>query len=150
MAYAKGTDVTTETSRHDIERLLMRHGAEEFASGWKAASAMMQFKIRGRVIRFLLPLPKREDFVRTPVRNCLRSEEEQFKAWEQACRERWRALLLCIKAKLESVEQGIEQFDSAFMAQIVMPNSQTVEEISVPLIQRAYASGVMPPLLLEY
>jgi hypothetical protein len=53
---------------------------------------------------------------------------------------------LSIKAKLYSVECGIEQFDSAFMAQVVMPNGKTMEELAVPMIKQAYERGTMPDM----
>ena len=68
-------------------------------------------------------------------------------AHEQATRQRWRALALSIKAKLESVESGIEQFEEAFMAQIVLPNGKTVGEWVAPQIEASYKSGNMPPML---
>ena len=71
-------------------------------------------------------------------------------AWEQACRQRWRALSLSIKAKLESVESGIEEFESVFMAQVVTPNGKTLEEEVRPVIAQAYETGKMPTLLLAY
>lgn len=66
---------------------------------------------------------------------------------EQQTRAKWRALLLCIKAKLESVESGIESFENAFMAHVVMPDGRTVGEHIRPRIASAYAEGKMVPLL---
>ena len=76
------------------------------------------------------------------------AEPKMLAAWEQALRTRWRALLLCIKAKLESVESGIETFDTAFMAQIVLPDGRTVEERVLPEIEKAYLTGVAPTTLM--
>ncbi len=45
---------------------------------------------------------------------------------------------------------GIETFDVAFMGQIVMPNGKTVSEIMTPMIDKAYKSGKMPNLMLDY
>jgi hypothetical protein len=100
------------------------------------------------VIRFTLPLPSKEDadFARTPGGRRWRDADGQYKAWEQACREKWRALFLSVKSKLYSIETGIETFDSAFMAQIVMPNGQTMEELALPLIADAYTKGKMPDM----
>ena len=50
------------------------------------------------------------------------------------CRQRWRALNLAIKAKLEAVESGIVTFDQEFLAHIVGPSGQTVK----PLIALQY------------
>jgi hypothetical protein len=146
--FAEGTEVTVEKSKGEIEAILSKAGAEEFASGWNQGQAIMQFKLKSRVIRFILPLPKRDDvsFQRTPGGRRWRDADGQYKAWEQACREKWRALFLAIKAKLYSVETGIEQFDSAFMAQIVMPNGKTLQELVTPMITQAYERGTMPDM----
>lgn len=53
----------------------------------------------------------------------------------------------CIKAKLESIESGIETFEDAFLAHIMMPDGATVGEHAKPMIARSYESGTMQPLL---
>jgi hypothetical protein len=106
--------------------------------------------MRERYIRFVLPLPEQAEFRKTPSGRRDRNDSDTLKAWEQGCRQRWRALALTIKAKLESVESGIEEFESAFMAQVVMPNGRTIAEQVLPLIESAYRSGKMPELLLTY
>jgi hypothetical protein len=69
--------------------------------------------------------------------------------WEQAERQKWRALLLVIKAKLECVENKIATFEEEFLAQIIMPGDKTVAEMILPQIEGAYASGRVQPLLEE-
>ena len=65
-------------------------------------------------------------------------------------RERWRALLLCIKAKLEAVASDIESFEMAFLAHIVLPDGRTVgESVETPL-QEIYSGKQMKPLLPDY
>jgi hypothetical protein len=148
-SYAEGTEVSVEKSKSEIEAILQKAGCDEFATGARPTQAMIQFKLKGRVIRFLLPLPDRNDkkfVVCGQYGNRRRTPEMAYKAWEQACREKWRALFLSIKAKLYSIETGIEQFDSAFMAQIVMPNGKTMEELAVPMITQAYERGTMPDM----
>src|SRR5205807_1240428 len=112
--------------------------------------AVIQFRMMERIIRFTLPLPDKKDFAKTPSGRRTRSQADTLKAWEQGCRQKWRALTLTIKAKLESAEPGIEEFETAFMGQIVMPNGRTISEQVLPLIESAYASGKMPALLLPY
>ena len=147
--FAQGTSVSVEKTKGEIEALVSKAGADAFASASKLGQAMIQFKLKERVIRFGLPLPDRNA---KQFSHCgrymtqLRAPEAAYKAWEQACREKWRALFLSIKAKLYSIETGIEQFDSAFMAQIVMPNRKTMEELCVPMIGQAYESGQMPDM----
>ena len=95
------------------------------AHGWKQERAVIQFKMRDRYVRFVLPLPMLGDFTTTATgRHRKAGTGAVTHAFEQACRQRWRALALSIKAKLESVESGIEEFESAFMAQVVMPSSK--------------------------
>jgi hypothetical protein len=61
--------------------------------------------------------------------------------------ERWRALLLIVKAKLEAVDSGIVTFEQEFLPHIVMPGGHTVYEATAPAIERAYVSGQVTPLL---
>ncbi len=148
-SYAEGTEVSVEKSKGEIEALIQKAGADEFASGSRPGQSMIQFKLKGRVIRFTLPLPDKNDkkfSLCGQYNNRRRMPEMAHKAWEQACREKWRALYLSIKAKLYSIETGIEQFDSAFMGQIVMPNGKTIEELVVPMICQAYERGSMPDM----
>jgi hypothetical protein len=63
---------------------------------------------------------------------------------EQEERTRWRSLLLVIKAKLEAVESSIATFEEEFMAQIVLPNQQTVGQWVLPEVARIYERGLMP------
>lgn len=153
--YAENTSVSAERSRGEIETTLTRYGAHGFMYGWQeredSRDAMIQFDADGRRIRFVLPLPSMEDpeFHRTPGGRRRRDRDAAVKAWEQACRQRWRALALAIKAKLESVECGITTFEDEFFAHIVLPNGQTVGATIAPQIERAYATGKMPRLLLE-
>lgn len=148
--YAETTIVSSDRSRVDIERTLMRYGASQFAYGWELGRAVVQFAMRDRRIKFVLPLPSEtdEEILLTPSGRTRRNSQAIL-AYEQAKRQRWRALLLCIKAKLESVESGIEEFDDAFMSQIVMPDGRTVGEMARVGIQQAYITGQMPyfPLL---
>ena len=100
---------------------------------------MVAFTMQNRNIRFVLPLPDPTDkeFTHTPSRGTRRSETDAHKAWEQACRQRWRALALAIKAKLEAVETGITTFEQEFLAHIVMPDGHTVSDHVIPHIAEA-------------
>jgi hypothetical protein len=147
MKYAQQTEVTSDKSRSEIERTLARYGARKFVYGWDDGRAMVQFEAHDRRIRFILPLPTIEDVKHTPSGR-VRSARTWPAMRDQATRQRWRALLLCIKAKLESVDSGIEEFDEAFMAQIVLPNGATVGDQIKPEIGSAYAGGRFSPFLL--
>lgn len=144
--YAKETNVASETSRMDIEKTLIRYGADQFAYAAAPGKAMIGFTMHGRQIKFILPLPKRDEFRLTDTGR-VRTDKSQQDAWEQACRQRWRALLLVIKAKLEATECGISTFESEFMANIVLPDGTTAGEFMLPQIAVAYQTGNMPPML---
>ncbi|WP_210205670.1 hypothetical protein [Pseudaminobacter salicylatoxidans] len=81
------------------------------------------------------------------ARGKTRTVDSAMAAWEQACRSRWRALYLCIKAKLESIDSGIETFEDAFLAHIQMPDGHSVSEHVLPRIAAAYAGEPLQPLL---
>jgi hypothetical protein len=149
MAYAKDTTVSVEKTEAEIKAVFRRYGATAFASMEGRGMAIIAFEMKERRITFKLPLPQQDadEFKRTPGKQLMRSNESRIAAWEQACRSRWRALFLCIKAKLESVEAGIETFEDAFLAHIQMPDGLTVGEHTRPMIARAYETGTMQPLL---
>ena len=147
--YAADTSVSVEKSKAEIERTLQRYGASRFASGWGDGWAFIGFEAEGRQVKFTLELPDQndEEFRLTPTGKRERSDAQAFAAWEQACRQRWRALALVIKAKLEAVESGITIFDDEFLAHIVMPGGQTVGQMIHPQIAEAYQTGKLKALL---
>jgi len=146
--FAESTSVSSEKSRAEIERTLSRYGADQFMYGWQEDYAMVMFRMNSRQIKFLLPLPDNNgaEFTKTPTGK-ERSQEAAMKAFEQSVRQKWRALALVIKAKLEAVESGIAEFDDEFMANIIMPDGKTVSEHIAPKINQAYETGELPPLL---
>lgn len=150
MRYAQSTSVSSEKSRAEIEQTLVRYGADGFGYGWQDNSAIIGFRMRGRSIKFVLPLPDKnaKEFTHTPSRGNRRHPADALREWEQATRQRWRALLLSIKAKLEAVECGIATFESEFMANVMLPNGQTVGDWLEPQIEQAYQVGKMPVLLM--
>lgn len=149
--YAEQTTVTAETSRGEIERTLQRYGASAFMYGWDLDQAVIQFKAHERMVRFLLPLPDKasEEFTRTPGKKLTRSPEQALAEWEKACRQRWRALALVVKAKLEAVEAGITEFEDEFLAHVVLPDGSTAGAWLRPQIAKAYETATMPSMLPE-
>ena len=99
MKYAAQTSVSSEKSKAEIERLLTRYGAASFASGWQGDQATIVFSMKDRRIKFILPLPRRDarEFTHSPKQGYRRSDADAYKAWEQATRQRWRALALVVK-----------------------------------------------------
>jgi len=150
--YAADTAVRSEQSRIEIERTLKRYGATAFMYFEDGGRAAIAFRAYDRMVKFLLPLPDltSREFTHTPEKGLLRSPEKQADAYEQAIRQRWRALALVVKAKLEAVAAGISIFEDEFMANIVLPDGKTVSDFMRPQIAIAYESGGMPPLLPDY
>lgn len=149
MAYAEKTSVSVAKTKADIEDLIQKAGAGQFVSGFKDNMAVIGFTLDNRQIRFILPLPDKQDktFWYTPERHSKRTEQQAYTAWEQACRSRWRALYLIIKAKLEAVESGISTIEREFFYDVVLPDGRTIGEFMAPQIETAYKTGEMPPLL---
>lgn len=146
--YASQTSVSAEKSRAEIERTLSRYGATGFAYAWDQSHAMIAFTAENRQVRFLLPLPDRSarEFTHTP-QGKVRSSTAAETAYDQAVRQRWRALALVIKAKLEAVESGIVTFEDEFGMHIVLPDGSSVRDHVRPAIQEAYETGNVPALL---
>ncbi len=149
--YAQNTQVSTDSSKSEIDRTLRRYGATGFMYGWDQTSAVIAFEMNERRVKFVLPMPSpnERDFTHTPGRGSVRNEQTALKEWEKACRQRWRALALVIKAKLEAVESGITIFEEEFLAHIVLPNGMTVGATALPAVKEAYETGKMPMLLLK-
>lgn len=151
--YAENTTVTSAASRDEIERLLDRYGATAYAYGWEKTtnSATLMFEIAHRHVRFRLPMPDRNDraFTHTPARGQRRDQEAAAAEYDKAVRQRWRALALIIKAKLEGVTAGITSIEDEFLANTLVPgaNGMTVSEMAQPVITTAYTTGDMPALL---
>lgn len=149
--YALNTSVSVDSSIAEIRRTLTKYGADRFAYGEGIDEAQVMFRLNGKMMRFDLTMPNRDDkeFTRTPSRGNLRSQESALLEWEKACRQRWRALVLVIKAKLEAIESGISTLESEFMANIMLPNGSTVGEFMLPQIEESYKIGGMPKMLMD-
>lgn len=110
--------------------MLERRGASRIFAASESGKAVIGFVLEDRLVRFDLRLPKLEEdrFWRTPGgkrRVGEGAEDAARRAWEQDSRELWRALALSIKAKLVSVEAGVESFEQAFLAHVVTDDGRT-------------------------
>lgn len=150
--YAADTSTSVEKTRAELETTLGKFGADAFGYMTEKGRACISFRANGKCIRFILPLPARDDkrFTEYVSRGKLwaRTEEVARKDWEQACRSAWRALFLAVKGKLVAIDQEISTFESEFMAHIVLPDGRTVGEAALPMIEKAYTDGQMPTFTL--
>lgn len=150
--FAENTTVGVDKSRMEIEGTLRRYKADAFAYATEGAEVMISFKLASRWIKFHLMLPSRSDasfntYMRGSV-NYRREEGAAEKLWEQACRQKWRALALVIKAKLEAVDAGISTVEDEFLAHTVLGNGRTVSETIQEQITEHYRIGGAPSLML--
>lgn len=144
--YAQTTDVSSDRSRTEIEKTLTRYGATSFSYGWETGRAAIAFVMDGRQIRFVLPLPDRADREFTHHSRGARTASAAEAAYEQAVRQRWRALALMVKAKLEAVAAGIVTFEVEFLPHTVLPSGRTVADDVMPAVALAYDRGDINPL----
>ena len=124
MTYAARTQVAASASKAQIEALVIKRGAEAFAVMTDAKRMQVAFRLEGRNIVFRVERPAKP-------------RDEQV---------RWRALLLVIKAKLESADAGIETLEEAFLGQVMLPDGHTVYETTRPMIAKNYEGGDVPLL----
>jgi len=145
--YAAQTSVSPERTRAEIETLLSRYKATTFGYATSPEGAMVQFRLKDRIVRFTIALPKPED-ARITMRGRRRQSAKVPEVVMQMTRQRWRALLLVIKAKLEAVESGVATFEEEFLPYILLPDGKTVGHHVLPAVAAAYESGRMPAGLL--
>ena len=151
MKYASETLVSSEKSQAEIKTTLQKYGASKYAYYEDEDKAGIRCEMQGRQLQFIVILPNRTNdefvYVGEGTRRRVRDIQTQHKFWEQACRQKWRALALIIKAKMVAVESGIVTFEQEFLEHILLPTGQTVGEFIRPQIAVAYQSGKMPKLL---
>lgn len=148
--YAKGTSVSSDRSEAEIKRVLRNYDPDVKVAVYSdAGQAGIMFQMQGRQIRIKLEMPSEDDFIRTS-KNRTRTPAARRTEREKAVRQRWRALLLVTKAKLEAIESGISTFDNEWMAFMVLPDNTTVGEKLLPQIDAAAKSGKTPPLMLGF
>jgi len=151
MAYASKTEVSTEKSKAEIEAMVMKRGGDDYIAGVSGREAFVAFMLSDRRVLFKLQLPDKSEkrFTHTEHHRKPRTSDNAHASWDQACRSKWRALLLVIKAKLESIDAGIETFDEAFMPHIMTPDGRRFAEHAVPQIETSYRENTVPaPLRL--
>jgi len=150
--FASNTKVSVDKSISEIRRTVQKYGGINFVAAEGDGRAVIMFEACDRRVQFELPLPRRSDFAfREKYRKQVEADPSwQNSAWEQACRTKWRALALCIKAKLEAVESEISDFQSEFLAYIAVPGQNgptTVGKWLKPQLEATYQTGTLPPLL---
>lgn len=144
--YARNTTVNEGKSRLEIETTLKRYGASSFIYGTKDGKALIGFEAGERHIRMTVTMPDLGYFLQTTKGRKVAPKVAEA-AQTKAIKQRWRALSLVVKAKLEAVDCGIATFEQEFLAYMVLPGGRTVAEELVPKLAAYYAEGKVPRLL---
>lgn len=144
--YAEGTQVEVPKTRAELEALLVKHGSTQSLTGSDHTnrSGFVAFVMHGRHYRLNVPPPP------PPERQRGRRAFIKAKAPEQLERERWRALLLIVKAKLEIIRAGMATVEQEFLANTVLPDGSLVGDNLELALASMYASGKMLPLLPQF
>jgi hypothetical protein len=142
MAYGKATEVPFERSISEIVGLLENAGADQIGQMSSRTGFVIQFTMADRHVRFKVTFPTPEELgdLTGPRQDPKRVEQQ----WR---RQRGRALLLVIKAKLESIESEVENFEEAFLANVVLANGETLYECMREPIAIEYKTGAVQPTL---
>lgn len=150
MSYAEGTEVSVARSREEIHSMLEKRQAQRIAIATEAGKAIVFFQIDGKAIAFSTPMPSPDEkrFTKNTRYPYTRSPEVAARFWEQACREKWRGLLLTLKAKFVSVDNGVETLEEAFLAHLALPGGGTVGQKVLPEVANSYARNEPPRFLL--
>lgn len=163
MSYAQGTEVSIEKSRLELEKLLAKHGATRRMMGADEVEgfAFVVFEMAKRQVRLRVPVPTPDKILadvdaleyRNQPTSWGRKTSAQRAEWararrEQIERERWRQLLLLVKAKLEMIALGLSTVEREFLADIFLADGRTVHETLAGAIEKNYIEGGVPRLLL--
>lgn len=149
-AYAERTDVDVEKSRHEVERMLRDAGADQIIAAWGrgASQAMVAFVLGGVPIRIMVPLPTEAEIAKTATGKERKNLADRESAKERLERQRWRALVLLVKAKLEVIRLGVSSVEEEFLAHVMLPRGETVGSKVLSELHKAMTDGALPQLML--
>lgn len=155
--YAQKTNVSVEKSKFELDKLLGAHGATRrgVMADDTAGSAVVAFCLDGRPIRIEVTLPTAESLEADalngrPPRGWKSWTDHKRQSWckkeaVQQRKQRWRALVLLTKAKLETISDGLSTVEGEFLAHLVMPSGKRLLEEATPALVAAL-EGEQAPL----
>jgi hypothetical protein len=134
VTYARGTEVNVAGSQQEVGRIFMRYGIETYSFGASPGKAVVEFLLGAFPVRVEVPLPPRpaEDKEQNPKTG---RWVQTIPPWEQAVKERWRALVLLLKANLEAVELGLLSVEQAFMPYLILSDGRVLGDMVLPGIR---------------
>jgi hypothetical protein len=146
MPYAVKTDVPVQRTIAELDLLLQKYGATGFAFGRDDTQGLttVQFRIADRTCRFMVEIPRGEQFRLTSTGRW-RSVPQAEQAAQAEFRRRWRVRFLLIKALLVAVDEDAVTLTEAFLPHMLLAGGQTVAEWAEP--QLADGAAELGPLL---
>ncbi|WP_108665137.1 hypothetical protein [Euzebya rosea] len=143
MAY-ENTSVAVDKSQSEIRRILRKHGADTFQFGEADIQgtrwAALEFVLDATRVRMRVPMSQPDEkAIKAKLSRARSKTRADFEGehYEQEERRIWRVLYWSIKARMESVEEGVETFHEAWLAHLVDPaTGRTLYETAKVAIDR--------------
>lgn len=126
---AGNTAATVGKSKQELEQVLQRYGVQHFAYASQPGAIAIAFQHSGDKYRIVLPMLTADtpDLATTEAGK-RRTAAAVQQLLDKAERQRWRALLLKVKADLELAHLTGQPIRTAFAAHLVLHNDETVTE----------------------
>ena len=137
--FARGTSVTEDRTRAEIEKMLGRYGATRFGvlTDYASRTAVIGFTYKRLNIEMKIQLPDPDDkrFKTTPSARWRRNPDDQRDEYDGEVRRKWRCLAIALKAKLVAVEDGITTFEREFLPYIITADGRSIadRQVSCPI-----------------
>lgn len=149
--YAKRTTVSVSKSVDELKKLVRIYGGSNFAYVESEEMAAIAFKISNRSIKFKLDFRSQNDrrYTHTESKGKERTQKAAYELWELDCRQKWRVLVLLVKATFEAVYTDLMDFDAAFMSAIVTNSGKTIAEQILPQLEKVISTGKMPLMITD-
>ena len=121
----ESTTVPVAKSQAELRGLLQKFGAQQFTFGEGRDWAGVEFLHADHLVRVRCPLrPPTDSAVQAQMKASHRSIAESTTALlDREAMRVWRVLVWSVKARLVSVEEGLESFEQAFLSHLVDPSS---------------------------
>jgi hypothetical protein len=150
-AYARGTKVAPSKTREEIDRALAKAGATKrvITEDEDLHLAIVAFML-GAPYRLEIPLPFYDPHhppKERPTRWHYMTQTQRAEWNDGRVRERWRAILLLVKAKLEIVALGVSTVEREFLADLVLPGGTRLHAALAERLVKAFSADSPVPLL---
>ena len=129
---------------HERKRQIAKWGAVVMGEDIPTGDAFVEFFVDGLRARLMMQMPTHDQYARTPGGK-KRNRVAQQSVWEEVCKERWRAMVRVVNAKLVAVEAGITTVEHEFMADIVLADGRRLAEHVQPQITEARQTPIALP-----